>query len=177
LFIQGAGEGAHREDARLVYSLTRELGQEYEIRYPAMPNEDSPDDAAWKQRLAAELTAMGEGAILVGHSAGGASLLAFLAENNHRQTIAGAFLIAAPFFGKAGWDCGDANLPKDIGARIQRGLPMFLYHGRQDEIVPFAHVALLAEALPQALVRHLDGRNHQLNDDLFEVATDILSLG
>jgi hypothetical protein len=50
---------------------------------------------------------------------------------------------------------------------------MFPYHGRQDETVPFAHVALYAKALPQAVVRHLDGRNHQLNDDLSEVAADI----
>ncbi len=50
---------------------------------------------------------------------------------------------------------------------------MFLYHGRQDEIVPFSHLELYARTFPQAIVRALDARNHQLNDDLTEVADDI----
>ena len=57
------------------------------------------------------------------------------------------------------------------------GVPVFLYHGRDDEIVPFAHAGLYAKALPHAVVRPLDGRNHQLNDDLSEVAADIRRLG
>jgi uncharacterized protein len=39
--------------------------------------------------------------------------------------------------------------------------------------VPFAHLALYAEKLPQAAVRELDGRGRQLNNDLSEVADDI----
>jgi hypothetical protein len=43
-------------------------------------------------------------------------------------------------------------------------------------MVPFAHLALYAEQLPQATVCELDERGHQLNDDLSEVAADIRSL-
>ena len=43
LFIQGGGAGAHDEwDNKLVESLRRELGPDYEIRYPRMPNECYP---------------------------------------------------------------------------------------------------------------------------------------
>src|SRR4051794_26730494 len=42
LFVQGAGEGVYdRWDNHLVDSLREELGAGYEIRYPAMPNEDA----------------------------------------------------------------------------------------------------------------------------------------
>src|SRR5262249_48060199 len=71
LFVQGGGEGGWQADAELVASLQRELGPDYEIRYPRMPNEDSPDAAAWKQQLAKELDSIGDRAILVGHSLGG----------------------------------------------------------------------------------------------------------
>jgi predicted alpha/beta hydrolase family esterase len=177
LFIQGAGEGAHKEDAKLAESLSKELGTGYHVRFPEMPGEDSPDDSVWRQRIAEELSTMGTGAILVGHSAGGATLIMFLAENEPKPAPAGAFLIAAPFCGDEGWDCGEFVLPKDLGARVPTDLPLFLYHGRRDEIVPFAHVGLYEKALPQAVVRRLDNRNHQLNDDLSEVASDIMALG
>ena len=40
LFIQGGGEGVHDEwDKQLVASLKRELGPDYQISYPRMPNE------------------------------------------------------------------------------------------------------------------------------------------
>jgi hypothetical protein len=42
--------------------------------------------------------------------------------------------------------------------------------------VPLSHADLLAAAFPAATIRRLDGRNHQLNDDLSEVAHDIARL-
>ncbi len=74
LLIQGAGEGAHQDDAKLAESLRKELGPDYEVRYPAMPNEGDPDDNAWGDLIAAELADMGEDAVLVRHSAGAAML-------------------------------------------------------------------------------------------------------
>lgn len=65
LLIQGAGEGAYQDDAKLAESLRKELGPEYEVRYPAMPNEGDPDDNAWGDLIAAELADMGEDAVLV----------------------------------------------------------------------------------------------------------------
>ena len=48
LFIQGGGAGAHDEwDDKLVESLRRELGTEYEVRYPRMPDEGDPSYARW----------------------------------------------------------------------------------------------------------------------------------
>ena len=69
-----------RWDNRLVESLTRNLGLEYEIRYPYMPGEEDPQYGRWKSALEREIVKLGEGALLVGHSVGGASLVAALAE-------------------------------------------------------------------------------------------------
>jgi len=57
-----------------------------------------------------------------------------------------------------------------------KGAPIFLYHSRDDEIVPFAHMAIYAKKLPQATIRKFNGRGHQFNNDLSEVAKDITSL-
>ncbi len=50
---------------------------------------------------------------------------------------------------------------------------MFLYHGRDDEEVPFGHLALYEAKLPRATVRASDGRGHRFGDDLSEVARDV----
>lgn len=66
-------------------------------------------------------------------------------------------------------------MPSDVRSSLPS--PIFLYHGRDDDTVPFTHVDSYAKALPDAVVRRLSGRNHQLNDDLAEVAADIKGLG
>lgn len=48
------------------------------------------------------------------------------------------------------------------------------FNSRDDEIVPFAHLALYAAKLPQATIREVDGRGHQFGNDLADVAEDIM---
>jgi len=56
------------------------------------------------------------------------------------------------------------------------GASIFLYHSRDDEVVPFADLALYTEDLPRATVREFGERGHQFNNDLTEVAADIKRL-
>jgi pimeloyl-ACP methyl ester carboxylesterase len=48
-----------------------------------------------------------------------------------------------------------------------------VFHGLQDETAPPSHADLYARAIPQARVHQLPGRDHQLNNDLSEVAEAI----
>ena len=66
-----------------------------------------------------------------------------------------------------------SNHPDDLGARLPRGVPVHVFHGLDDETAPPSHADLYARVLPQARVHRLPGRDHQLNDDLTEVATAI----
>lgn len=172
LFVHGAGEGAFEADAKLAASLQSELGANYKVHFPQMPNEASPEYAPWKRHLTETMAALGSDAILVGHSFGASILIKVLAEKKGRLSGSGVFLIAAPFWGDRGWSWEEVELPKDAGL----SLPVFLYHSRDDEEVPYDHVDLYLEVFPRARLRSLSGRNHQLNDDLSEVAADIRSL-
>lgn len=176
LFVQGGGKGTHDEwDNKLVESLRRELGHGYEIRYPQMPREDEPSYARWKPTLEREVEALQEGAILVGHSVGGTILIKLLAERAPACKLGAIFLLAAPFVGKGGW-AADEQLPADLGARLPHGVPIHFFQGLEDEIVPPTHVELYARAVPQARVHRLSGRDHQLNDNLKEVAATIVGV-
>lgn len=176
LFIQGAGEGAHAADAKLAASLRGALGPDYAVRFPAMPDEADPDAGAWGEVIAAELEDLGEGVAVVGHSAGAAVLCAFLTGPGRGRGVAGVFLVAAPFFGDGGWRVEGFTTPGDLGRRLPKA-PVHLYHGGEDEIVPVAHLDLYARAIPDAVVRRLERRDHQLGEDMTEVARDILGLG
>lgn len=177
LFVQGAGEAVHDTwDDKLVGSLERELGRDFAIRYPRMPHEADPRYAAWKAALLAEFDKLEDGAILIGHSIGGAILLHVLAEERLTLRPGALALIAAPFIGAGGWPSDDMSPLDDIAARLPAGMPIFLYHGTGDATVPLAHLRLHEQALPQATSRVLAQRDHQLNNDLAEVARDIRAI-
>jgi predicted alpha/beta hydrolase family esterase len=141
-----------------------------------MPNEADPDYTAWKPGLEKELAGLENGALLIGHSIGGTILINVLAERPLDRAWGAIFLIAAPFIGQGGWTSEDIQSLPDLAARLPSGVPMFLYHGSEDEVVAFAHVDLYAKTIPGAQVRKLNGRDHQLGNNLSEVANDIRQL-
>ena len=175
LFIHGAGDGAYEEDGLLVASLQNALGSDYEVRYPRMVNEDSPEYADWKAQIASELAALDGEVFLVGHSVGGSVLLKYLSDERVERSIAGLFVIAAPHWGEDEfWRWDEVQLPPDVAAKLANIRRIFLYHSRDDEIVPFAHLALHAANLPHATIREVDGRGHQFRNDLADVAEDMM---
>lgn len=178
LFIQGGGADTHDHwDSKLVDSLKQALGQRYWVHYPRMPNEDDPAYASWKTAIAANIDRLGDGLILVAHSIGAMILVNALAAGTPNYSLNGLFLIGTPFIGEDGWSSKEIVPRKNLGARLPADMPVFLYHGDQDDTVPIDHADLYAQAIPQAKIKRLKGRDHQLNNDVSEIAHDILSLG
>ena len=179
LFIQGAGSGAYDEDKRLAEGLRRTLGPRFEVRYPAMPNEDDAPYEQWRRQIEQELADMPGPVVIAGHSVGASVLMKWLSERKDERAIAGVFLVACPFWGGEGWwyeGYEELALPPGIAARLPTGMPVYLYHCRDDEVVPFDHMALWKRDVPQAEVRACEKGGHQLNNDLSVVAQDIASL-
>jgi predicted alpha/beta hydrolase family esterase len=178
LFVQGAGADTHDSwDNKLVASLEDALGSGYTVHYPRMPDEANPEPGAWKRTIAREVTKLGDGVILVGHSFGAAIVLDLLADGDRPATrLAGVFLVATPYIGDGGWPMDDLRPTKTLAQDLPEGTPFYLYQGTEDDTVPPAHAGLFQTVFPQAPIRVLKGRNHQLNDDLAEVAHDIRRL-
>jgi predicted alpha/beta hydrolase family esterase len=178
LFVQGGGKDTHDAwDSKLVASLRQALGPAHAIRYPRMPAEADPVAAAWKSTIARELRTLGDDVCLVGHSIGAAILLDYLADGPPERQVAGVFLIAAPFIGDGGWPSADLRPTTQAALALRGGAPLCFYQGDSDETVPASHVEMFATAFPDATIRRLKGRDHQLDDDLSEVARDITLLG
>ncbi|MDJ0315801.1 alpha/beta fold hydrolase [Arthrobacter antibioticus] len=176
LFIQGAGAGTHDDwDDKLVESLRRELEDEWEIRYPRMPDEDEPSYFLWSAAIRDEIADVNVGAVVVGHSVGAAILADVLTGLPPTLSLGSIQLIAAPFISQDGWPSDDFALSDELGVKLPQGVRVDVFHGLQDDTVPPEHAYLYAQAIPQAHVHLLPGRDHQLNDDLSEVAETIRS--
>jgi predicted alpha/beta hydrolase family esterase len=173
LFIQGGGKGAHAADAPLAESLKRALGPEYDLRFPRMPGEADPSLASWKKKIASELTRLPGNMVLVAHSVGGSILLRYLSEEKLEKPIAGLFLLAAPSWDEDRWNFDDLKLRRDIAEKLAPIRRLFFYHCRDDETVPFAHLALHGARIPRAVTRAVDHGGHQFGNDLTRVAADI----
>lgn len=176
LFIQGGGgEEDYAADAKLVASLQEVLGEAYLVHYPLLPNESAPDFGRKKQ-IGKEISSIKGEIILAGHSLGASMLLKYLSESRVQKKIAGIFLISTPFWnGDEDWTQG-LKLQENFADKLPEDVPIFLYHCRDDEEIPFDHLGLYAQNLPQATFRQIASGGHQLNNDLSLVAKDIKSL-
>ena len=90
-------------------------------------------------------------------------------------SLACAPFLPAPFVGDGGWPSDEFELTSELGARLPSGVRVHVFHGLQDETAPPSHVDLYALAIPQAQTYQMPGRDHQLNNDLSEVAEAIRS--
>ena len=170
---QGPGEGSEPFKNR----LREQLGPGFEVLFPMMPSPDDPHYEAWSEGLGQVLSELEEPPIVVGHSLGGSVFLKRLAETSREEPIAGLVLVATPFWGRdqewelewalpEGWPDSETKLPRT-----------FLFHSRDDEEIPFAHLERYAERLPQATPELLDGNGHLFDrGDLSEIIEAIRAL-
>lgn len=176
LFIQGGGNGGYEADKKLVDSLRDCLGQNYEINYPTIqPNENEPD-YGWIKQIEKKVSESVDNLILVGHSFGASMILKYLSENSLQKKIKGIFLIATPFWsGNEDWVQG-LMLKDNFTENLPDNVPLFFYHCKDDEEIPFAHFQEYRAKLNRATYRIIENGGHQLNNDLTIVANDIESL-
>lgn len=171
LFIQGGGTGAHDEwDDKLAESLRRELGVGMRSAIPACPTRATRVMPAGARRSGARWRTWTTARVVAGHSVGATILVNALAEQPPERGLGAIVLIAAPFVGEGGWPSDEFELTSDLGARPPPGVQVHVFHGLQDNTAPPSHAGLYALAIPQARVRQLPGQDHQLNNDLSEVA-------
>ncbi len=83
-------------------------------------------------------------------------MLKYLAEEKVEKPLAGSFLIATPYWGAEDWQVEAYSRPEGFASQLPKA-PFFFYQSHDDEVVPFAHLALYAEKLPQATIREFDG--------------------
>ncbi|WP_164670724.1 RBBP9/YdeN family alpha/beta hydrolase [Virgibacillus doumboii] len=175
LFIHSAGpQGMHEGSSDLIAYLQKNLGDKCNLLYPEMPDPEDPKYRPWKEQLEREIALLDNEVILIGHSLGAAVLLKYLSEEKFRPSISGLFLIASPYWGKDNdWQFEEFTLADNFTENLPKISQLVIYHSRNDEIVPFAHLEHYAKALPQAVTHVVEGADHAFSSGLPELVDDI----
>lgn len=176
LFLQGGGgQDDYDEDTKLVESLRSSLGLGYTIHYPLLTDSDEPDFGRIKQ-IKTAISSIDEDIILVGHSLGASMILKYLSEEKVTKKIDGIFLISTPFWsGHEEWVNG-IKLKENFVEKLPKDIPIFLYHCKDDSIVPIEHLEIYAQKISNAVVRKLDIGDHHFGNNLSLIAKDIKAL-
>ena len=159
-----------------VTHLSKSLGNEYLLHNPLMPEPENPRYTAWKMQLQSVLPVGGNKAALIGHSLGGSVIVKYLSEGLCQLPIAGLFLVGVPYWGKRGWTIDEFMFERESLLELPGIDKVFIYHSRYDKWVPYSHSQMYMKTLPGAVLRTVDGEQHEFCDGLPVLVNDIQRL-
>lgn len=170
----GGAQGSEGQGSfDLVSYLKNELPNDFEIHYPLIDVPEDPSYQKWKNLLDQEFKNLKEPVILIGHSLGGSVLLKYISEEKPKISISSLYLVATPQWGKNGWDIDEFVLQENFEHELGDIEKVYLYHCKEDSIVPFKHLSFYKKAFPNAVVRVLEGTDHIFSKGLPELIGDI----
>lgn len=157
-------------------SLNEDLGEKFEVFAPSMPNSQNAKYEEWKIWFERYFEYLHDGSVLVGWSQGGYFLAKYLVENDTPFSIKALFLIAAPFektdFG--GEDGGDFAFDTSrVGELARKVVKTFIFHSKDDFLVPYEHALKYREGLPGAELVTFEDKNHFLIEKFPELVAVI----
>jgi uncharacterized protein len=156
--------------------LADALGPEYDVLNPIMPNGQNARYEEWKIWFERIIPLLDKSVILIGHSLGGIFLAKYLSENDYPKHIRATFLVAAPYNTPTDHPLADFLITSDLAKLAKQGGEIFLYHSKDDTVVPFSNFERFQCELPKAHCRILDDRMHINQPELPEIVEDIRSL-
>ncbi|KKU94028.1 MAG: hypothetical protein UY26_C0003G0178 [Candidatus Jorgensenbacteria bacterium GW2011_GWA1_48_13] len=158
-------------------SLGIKLGRGFDVLLLKMPNPMNARYEEWKILFGKIARALRNKVILIGHSLGAIFLAKYLSENRFPKKVRATFLISGPYDDKSlDESLGGFTLPESLKKLRKQGGRIFLYHSKDDKVVPFAHLGKYKKALPGAVVRVFKKRGHFLQSDFPELVKDIKNL-
>lgn len=158
-------------------SLQTELGVDFEVFTPRMPNGNNAVYQEWKiwfERLSEFLN---DDVILIGHSLGGIFLAKYLSENTFPKRTKAVILLAAPFADlDAGRSLCSFTLPKSLNKFTDQVKMIYIIHSKDDPVVPFEQADKYKSVLPNSELIVFADRQHFNQESFTEIITLIKSL-
>lgn len=136
-----------------------------DVEMPEFSDDDMSYEG-WAEPVRSLLAALGADDVVVAHSFGASIVLRVLAER--RYAVSRAVLLAMPDWTAGGWDVSDYAFEGS-----EPDVALSLHHCRDDEVVPFTHLALHAARLPSASVQAYPSGGHQFEGVVQDIAAEV----
>ena len=158
-------------------SLRQELGNKFDVLLPKMPNPMNAKYDEWKILFKKIALLLNNHVILIGHSLGGIFLAKYLSENRFPKKILATLLVSVPYSDEGMEESlGDFVLPKSLNKLNNQGGKIFLYHSKDDVVVPYTHLEKYKKVLSGAIIREFKKRGHFNQPKFPELVKDIKNL-
>jgi uncharacterized protein len=155
--------------------LRKILKETYGVIIPQMPNKTNAKYEEWKLWFEKFIPFLNDGVILIGHSQGGIFLAKYLSENQFPKKIGAVMLVSAPYDKDCeGYPVLSFSLPSTLDLQTDK---IYLYHSKDDPVVPFSALEQYKNALSNAQVRIFEDRKHLNQEEFPELLSDIQALG
>lgn len=151
-------------------TIDKLLGKKFEVILPMMPNAINAKYSEWAIWFKRLIPHFNKEVILIGHSLGGLFLVKYLSENNFPKKIRATFLIAAPY------SYASFAKPKNFKKLEKQGGKIFLFHSKNDPVVPFADFKKYKKELTNATARMFKNKSHFNQEKFPELVKDIKKL-
>jgi uncharacterized protein len=154
-------------------NLSSDLGDEYDVILPRMPNSNNARYLEWKIWFEKIVALLDETVVFIGHSLGGIFLVKYLSENNSPKKIKGLFLVAAPYNTPKDHPLVDFTITNSLDRVEGQSEKIFLYHSKDDVVVPFDNAESYQTELRGATLRVFEDRGHFNSENFPEIVQDI----
>ena len=153
-------------------TLAEDLGEEYEVIMPPMPNKQNAKYIEWKIWFERHFEFLHDGVILIGCSLGAMFLAKYFSEGNTpfkpKAVILMAGAYALPRFPDK--DCKDFLVATDkVSVITEKAEKVVIMHSKDDFCVPYEHGVALSKAIPEAELITFEDKNHFLVEELPEL--------
>jgi predicted alpha/beta hydrolase family esterase len=147
--------------------LQKDLGKNFHVIQPMMPNPRNAKYVEWKIWLEKFFPYLKDDIVLTGKSLGGTFWLKYLSENKFPVKISQLHLVAAPFDNSntlspkgKDYDLIDFTHQGDLSLIEKQVDKIFIHHSQDDPIVTFEMSKKFAKALPSAKLLTYSNRGH-----------------
>ncbi len=133
---------------------------DYEVVIPKFPNSNNAKYDEWALYFSKLLPFLRSDATLVGHSLGGIFLARYLSEHADTLHFDKVILLAAPYDDTTSETLATFELTDSIEHLKETAEAFYVFHSRDDKVVPVAEAEKYKKILPDAVVTLFDDRNH-----------------
>jgi len=160
-------------------TLASDLGEEYEVFMPAMPNKNNAKYDEWKIWFEKHFQYLHDDIVVIGCSLGAMFLTKYFVENQTPFSVRELIIMACPVQDGtfSDNDCGDFLTDvSDLAKMSGKARKITIMHSKDDFVVPYEHAIKYKEALPEAELVTFEDKNHFLVEELPELVERIRDL-